>query len=100
MADRRRGPGSRRPATAEGRAMKRPTAGSVEERTATLEAESRRIRGVIPYGVESRDLGGWTEVIEPAAFRDTQLDQLRAVIDHRGVPLGRYPATLEVEDRD
>jgi HK97 family phage prohead protease len=79
----------------------RPTSGTVEERTAVVEvADDRRVRGLIPYGVESRDLGGWTEVIEPTAFRNTRLDELRAVIDHQGVPLGRYPRTLEVEDRD
>jgi phage head maturation protease len=77
----------------------RPTAGTVEERTAALQVADKRIRGLIPYGVESRDLGGWTEVIEPTAFHGTKLDELRAVIDHAGVPLGRYPATLDVEDR-
>ena len=50
----------------------RPTAGDVEERTATVEVADKRIRGLIPYGVESRDLGGWTEIIEPTAFRDAR----------------------------
>jgi phage head maturation protease len=77
----------------------RPTTGSVEERTAALQVADKRIRGLIPYGVESRDLGGWTEVIEPTAFRNVKLDELRAVVDHAGVPLGRYPLTLDVEDR-
>ena len=74
--------------------------GEVEERTATVEVADKRVRGLIPYGVESRDLGGWTEIIEPAAFRNARLEELRAVVDHRGVPLGRYPGTLDVEDRD
>jgi uncharacterized protein len=78
----------------------RPQAGAEEVRTTAVEVEGRRIRGVVPYGVESRDLGGWREIIEPTAFRNTKLDELRAVIDHKGVPLGRYPNTLEVEDRD
>jgi phage head maturation protease len=77
----------------------RPTAGSIEERTAAVQVADKRIRGVVPYNVESLDLGGWTEVIEAGAFRDTKLDELRAVVDHKGVPLGRYPATLDVEDR-
>jgi HK97 family phage major capsid protein len=82
-------------------ARNRPRAGEVEERTAAgLGVDGRRIRGVIPYGVESRDMGGWREVIESTAFRGTRLDELRVTIDHRGVPLGRYPQTLEVEDSD
>ncbi len=77
----------------------RPTAGEVEERTAPLAAEGRKIRGLIPYSVESRDLGGWREVIEPGALRATRLDDLVATVDHAGVPIGRYPTTLELEDR-
>jgi HK97 family phage major capsid protein len=79
----------------------RPTAGAVEERTAGgVAVDGRRIRGVIPYGVESRDMGGWKEIIEPTALRNTDLSELRATIDHKGVPLGRYPHTLDVEDGD
>ena len=78
----------------------RPKAGEVEERQAPeLEVEGRKIRGRIPYGVESRDMGGWREVIEPTALRGAKLDDLVATVDHAGVPLGRYPTTLEVEDR-
>jgi len=76
----------------------RPTTGTVEARTAAVDVDAKRIRGLIPYGVESRDLGGWREVIEPGAFASTSIDDLRAVIDHAGVPLGRYPNTLDVED--
>jgi HK97 family phage major capsid protein/HK97 family phage prohead protease len=78
----------------------RPTAGSVEERQAPAVAvDGRRLRGVIPYGVESRDMGGWREVIEPGALRSANLDSLVATVDHAGLPLGRYPTTLELEDR-
>ncbi len=78
----------------------RPTAGAVEERQAPAVAvDGRRLRGVIPYGVESRDLGGWREVIEPGALRGANLDELVATVDHAGLPLGRYPGTLEIEDR-
>lgn len=78
----------------------RPKAGEVEERQAPeLEVEGRKIRGRIPYKVESRDMGGWREIIEPSALRDTKLDDLVATVDHTGVPIGRYPTTLTLEDR-
>src|SRR4051794_34177915 len=80
--------------------MARPKPGEVETRELRLEADGKRIRGSIPYGVESRDLGGFTEVIEPTALRNTKLDDLVATVDHVGVPIGRYPTTLELEDRD
>jgi hypothetical protein len=79
--------------------VNRPKPGAVEERTAPdiLTAEDRRIRGRVPYGVESRDLGGWREVIEPGALDNAQFDDLVVTVDHAGVPLGRYPTTLELE---
>ena len=78
----------------------RPTPGAVEERTTGgVAVDGRKVRGLVPYGVESRDMGGWREVIEPSAFKNTDVSELRALIDHKGVPLGRYPGTLEVEDR-
>ena len=81
-------------------AADRPKVGEVEERTAGgVAVDGRRIRGIVPYGVQSVDMGGWREQISPTAFRHTKLDELRVTIDHRGVPLGRYPQTLEVEDR-
>lgn len=81
--------------------MNRPTAGQVEQRTAPdlLTSEDRKIRGRVPYRVESRDLGGWREVIEPGALDGAHLDDLVVTVDHAGVPLGRYPTTLELEDR-
>jgi HK97 family phage prohead protease len=80
----------------------RPTAGQVEERHLPdlLEADAKRIRGVIPYSVESREMpGGWREVIEPGALNGAVFDDLVVTVDHVGVPLGRYPGTLELEDR-
>ena len=61
--------------------------------------KTARIRGRVPYNVESRDLGGWREVIEPGALTNTRFDDLVVVVDHVGLPLGRYPTTLELEDR-
>jgi uncharacterized protein len=83
-------------------ATARPKPGSVEERTAPdlLAADGKRIRGRVPYRTESRDMGGWREVIEPGAFKATVFDDLVATVDHAGVPLGRHPTTLELEDRD
>jgi len=81
----------------------RPVPGSVEERAAPEVAapsvDGRRLRGVIPYGVESRDLGGWREVMEPGCLTGADLGALVATVDHAGIPLGRHPDTLEVEDR-
>lgn len=81
----------------------RPTPGQLEQRTApepaaTPTVEGRRLRGRVPYGVESRDLGGWKEIMEPGCLRGARLDDLVATVDHAGVPIGRHPRTLEVED--
>ena len=81
---------------------RRPTQGEVEQRAAPdlLATEGRKIRGRIPYGIESRDLGGWREVIEPGALTRTKLDDLVATVDHAGVPLGPLSrARCELEDR-
>ena len=80
-------------------ATDRPQTGSVEERTFDVSVEAKKIRGKIPYGIESRDMGGWREIIEPSALRQAKLDDLVATIDHAGVPIGRYPTTLDLEDR-
>jgi len=81
--------------------VKRPKAGEVEERQApALEVDGKKIRGKIPYGVESRDMGGWREVIEHGALNRAQFDDLVVTVDHVGLPLGRFPGTLELEDRD
>jgi uncharacterized protein len=73
--------------------------GEFEERQLELSTDGQRIRGRIPYGTLSADMGGWREVIEPTALRSTNLDNLVVTVDHGGLPLGRYPRTLELEDR-
>jgi HK97 family phage major capsid protein len=80
----------------------RPTVGTIEERSApeALTVEGKRLRGLVPYGRPSKDLGGWTEIIEPGALRGADLSSLVARVDHGGVPIGRHPDTLHVEDRD
>lgn len=77
----------------------RPTPGQLEERALPIEVDGRRLRGVIPYAVESRDLGGYREIIDPAALHRAALDDLVATVEHAGVPIGRYPTTLQIEDR-
>ena len=77
----------------------RPVAGALETRAYPLEVEGRRLRGRIPYGIESRDLGGYRETIDAMALRGATLDDLVLTVEHAGVPLGRYPRTLDVEDR-
>jgi phage head maturation protease len=79
--------------------MNRPKPGQFEDRELSPSVEGRRIRGVIPYGVESRDLGGFREIIEPGALAGADLSELVATVNHQGVPLGRYPTTLSTEDR-
>jgi uncharacterized protein len=77
----------------------RPSPGQLEERALDVTVDGRRIRGRIPFGAESRDMGGWREVIEPTALRGVSLDDLVATVDHVGIPIGRHPRTLEVEER-
>ncbi len=81
----------------------RPAPGAVEERTTATEPpalDGRRLHGLIPYGVESRDLGGFTEVIQQGALDDADLTDLIATREHdRSHLLGRHPTTLSVEDR-
>jgi HK97 family phage major capsid protein/HK97 family phage prohead protease len=80
----------------------RPEAGAVEQRAApdTLRVEGRKLRGLIPYNVESRDLGGWRERMAPGCLRNADLADLVVTVDHAGVPLGRFPTTLNTEDGD
>ena len=77
----------------------RPVPGQFEERAEPITVDGRRIRGVIPFGVESRDMGGWTEIIEPGALRGADLSELVATVEHRGLPIGRHPGTLALEER-
>jgi len=81
----------------------RPAAGDLEQRAAPSAAptlDGPRLRGLIPYGIESRDLDGWREIIEPGALANTSTTDLIATVDHGGVPIGRHPGTLQLEHRD
>jgi uncharacterized protein len=85
--------------------MNRPTPGSVEDRSAPEAGapvvDGRKLRGLIPYGVESRDLGGFREVIDKGALANADLSDLIATREHdRARLLGRHPTTLQVESRD
>ncbi|MEJ7894672.1 MAG: phage major capsid protein [Solirubrobacteraceae bacterium] len=81
----------------------RPKPGGVEQRTTATEPpalDGRRLHGVIPYRLESKDLGGFREVIEPGALDDADMSDLIATREHdRSKLLGRHPTTLTVEDR-
>src|SRR5687768_7826901 len=86
--------------------MDRPKPGAVEDRTAPIveaaapTVDGRKLRGLIPYNVESRDLGGWREVIDRGALDGARLDDLIATREHdRSKLLGRHPTTLQTEDR-
>ena len=51
----------------------RPVAGQLETRARpTSSSTAAGCAAVIPYGVESRDLGGWREVIDPGALRGAE----------------------------
>jgi HK97 family phage prohead protease len=57
-----------------------------------------RLRGLVPYSVESRDLGGFTEVIDAGALDGADFSELICTREHdRSQLLGRYPSTLSVE---
>lgn len=78
----------------------RPVVGEVEQRSAPGEAlsvDGRKLRGVIPFGIESRDLGGWTEIMAAGSLQGAQMADLVATVDHAGLPLARFPTTLAVE---
>ena len=72
----------------------RPTRGQVETRAlpGDLTVEGRKLRGFIPYGVESRDLGGWREVIEPGALNGADLGDLVVTAITLGCRSGAIPA--------
>jgi len=81
----------------------RPTTGEVEQRSLAAEAEpividGPRLHGILPYSTPSRDLGGWTEQIEPGALSGADLSALVCTVDHAGIPLGRFPTTLQADD--
>jgi phage head maturation protease len=77
----------------------RPTPGLLEERSQPLAVDGRRIRGVIPFGVESVDMGGWREVIESRALDGADLSDVTLKLEHAGIPLARYPGTMDLEQR-
>jgi phage head maturation protease len=80
----------------------RPVAGELEQRTAPdITLEGRRLHGIVPYSVESRDLGGWREIMDPGCLAGARMDDLTCrPVDHDGLPLGRFPDTLQLEHRD
>ena len=78
----------------------RPTPGQIETRTGELVLDGRRIRSRVPFGVESRDLGGFREVIEPTALQNADMTELVARVEHAGLPLARHPYTLSIDRSD
>ena len=82
----------------------RPTPGALEERSAPEIApptiEGRRLRGVIPYGVESRDLGGLREVMERGSLAQAAPLISSRPSTTRAFRSRAFPTTLSVEDRD
>src|SRR5215207_10683988 len=95
----------RDPAPGEPRARMRPKPGVVEDRSAPEAGapvvDGRKLRGLIPYGVESREMpGGFREVIDKGALTNADLSDLIATREHdRARLLGRHPTTLTTEDR-
>lgn len=72
----------------------------IEVRAAS-DDEPARIEGFAAvYNVESNDLGGFVEIIEPGFFRDVLTDDVRSLWNHNSdVVLGRTRAgTLEIYD--
>jgi HK97 family phage major capsid protein len=83
----------------------KPKPGEIEQRDAPESAaptiQGNRLHGLIPVGVQSRDLGGWTEVIEPGALNNTDFTELVATQNHdQSRLLARFDSTLQVESRD
>lgn len=82
----------------------RPGAGELEQRTLpdapAPTVQGNTLHGLIPYGVESRDLGGFTEQIAPGALTAALKDDLVCTLNHDvSRVLGRHPTTLKLEDR-
>jgi phage head maturation protease len=80
--------------------VKRPTAGEVEERTASVGADGKRVHGLVPYDVVA-DVGEFRERIAPGALANTDFKRLKVVVDHQdqGLPLARFPSTLQLSDK-
>jgi HK97 family phage major capsid protein/HK97 family phage prohead protease len=80
----------------------RPEVGEVEERTAPegeLTVEGNTLHGLIPYDTTSHDFGGWQERMAPGCLRNADTSKLVVRVDHGGLPLGRFPTTMTMEDR-
>ena len=78
----------------------RPTPGQVEQRDAPLlETDGRSNPEVASLRHRVPRSRGWKEIIEPGALNRADLNDLVVTVDHVGLPLGRYPATLQLEDR-
>lgn len=59
-----------------------------------------RVQGYAALFNEFTDLGQFVEVITPAAFDFADMEDVRFLVDHEGIPLGRSSAgtlTLEVD---
>jgi uncharacterized protein len=83
--------------------MNKPNPGDVETRSAPAEltVTGNKLTGLIPFGVESRDFGGWSEVIAPGALKAADLSDLVCTLNHDDSKLlGRFDSTLTIEDRD
>jgi HK97 family phage prohead protease len=80
--------------------VKRPQAGEIEVRSAGVARDGKRVHGIVPYGVVAH-VGEFRERIEPGALANTDFGRLKVVIDHqdRGLPLARYPATLQLSEK-
>ena len=80
------------------RAVREPLApaGEFETRELEVTTDGRRIRGVIPYGTVSRDLGGFKEIIEPGALRGTRIDDLVAPRRPRRSPARPLPGHARI----
>jgi HK97 family phage prohead protease len=72
----------------------------VERREFTLRSAGNLVSGYAAlYDSLSEDLGGFVEVIKPGAFAGVLHDDVRALINHEGIPLARTKSgTLRLRD--
>ena len=65
-----------------------------------VRVEGNTLLGLIPFGIESRDLGGWSEQLAPTCLSNAVTDDLIATVNHDvSRILGRFPTTLRIEQR-
>lgn len=64
------------------------------------EPESKKLIGhAAVFNKRSLDLGGFVEIIQPGAFKNSLNNDIRALIDHRGIAIARTGnGTLKVEE--